>query len=84
MKRLILSFLFFTNISFSQMVTTWSTTIGGPNNESARDIKQTEDGGFIIAGYADNDGYLVRINSSGDTVFPRDLDILDPSFVIVP
>ena len=75
MKRFILSFLFFTNISFSQMVTTWSTTIGGPNNEWARDIKQTEDGGFIIAGNSNTnsstDGYLVKTNSSGDTLWTK-------------
>ena len=57
------------------MVTTWTTTIGGPNHEGARDMKQTEDGGFIIAGSTDinghSDGYLVKTNSSGDTLWTK-------------
>jgi len=37
----------------------WQNSYGGSNNDAARSIEQTSDGGFIVAGYSDsNDGDL--------------------------
>ena len=56
----------------------WQKCLGGTNNDYARSIQQTSDGGFIVAGYtSSNDGdvsgfhgysdyWVVKLNSSGD------------------
>ena len=49
----------------------WSNTFGGINDDVAYSIKQTSDGGYIIAGstnsfgYGSIDAYLLKINSNG-------------------
>ena len=50
----------------------WSTTIGSAGvNEAGREVQQTNDGGYIVAGYTDGlgtsfyDVYLVKLNASG-------------------
>ena len=49
----------------------WNKIFGGTEGEYGNSVQQTEDGGFIIAGYENTDGYLVRINSSGDTLWTK-------------
>ena len=56
----------------------WQKCLGGTNNDYARSIKQTSDGGFIVAGFTMsndgdvsgnhgwNDAWVVKLNSSGD------------------
>ncbi|HYV91914.1 MAG TPA: T9SS type A sorting domain-containing protein [Chitinophagales bacterium] len=57
--------------------TLWTRTYGDSLDEFAYSVKQTPDGGFIICGYTasfgagNNDVYLIRINSSGDTLWTR-------------
>lgn len=61
----------------SQGQTTWTKTYGGSSNDEASAVQQTVDGGYIVAGItssfgADPDnGYLVRTNSTGDTLWTR-------------
>jgi len=49
----------------------WSQTYGGSNNDGGRSISQTDDGGYIIAGYTTSWGeglediYLIKIDSEG-------------------
>ncbi|MDX2360818.1 MAG: T9SS type A sorting domain-containing protein [Crocinitomicaceae bacterium] len=50
----------------------WTRTIGtAGTQEAGREIQQTSDGGYVIAGYTDGSGtsfldvYLVKLNSSG-------------------
>jgi hypothetical protein len=50
----------------------WTTTIGSSGvNEAGREVQQTSDGGYIVAGYSDGlgtsfyDVYLVKLNASG-------------------
>lgn len=51
----------------------WSKTVGGSKNESAENIIQTIDGGYVIAGYTESFGfggldmYLVKLNDFGNT-----------------
>lgn len=55
--------------------TLWSRTYGGADIDVAYSVCQTSDGGYIATGYTfsfgagQQDAYLVRTNSTGDTVW---------------
>ena len=63
----------------------WEKTLGGNAYETANSVIQTEDGGFIVAGYTssangdvtknhgDRDGWLVKLNSEGEIVWQKTL-----------
>jgi len=56
---------------------TWERTFGGVNTEWADNAFQTPDGGFLISGTTNSFGaggfdfYLIRVNSSGDTMWTK-------------
>ena len=55
--------------------TLWTRAYGGTGDEWARDIIQTEDGGYVIAGFTSsfgsggNDAQVLKIDSGGDLVW---------------
>ncbi len=61
----------------------WSKTYGGPDDDVATSIKQTQDGGFIMSGYnsgqggdvSSNDGFqdywIVKLSATGDLQWER-------------
>jgi hypothetical protein len=55
----------------------WSRSFGGGGvNDYGECVKQTADGGYIIAGYTDSfsssiDLYLIRLNASGNTIWTQ-------------
>ncbi len=56
--------------------TLWTRTYGGPNYDYGWSIQQTADTGYVIGGMTDSFGngeqaYLIKINSSGDTLWTR-------------
>ena len=57
--------------------TLWTKTYGGTSDESGFSVQQTSDGGFIIGGITnsfgagENDIYLIRTNSNGDTLWTK-------------
>ncbi|MDD5528765.1 MAG: T9SS type A sorting domain-containing protein [bacterium] len=57
--------------------TLWTRTFGGTSSEVGNSVQQTSDGGFVIAGTTKSFGagvedvYLVRTNSSGDTLWTK-------------
>jgi hypothetical protein len=57
--------------------TLWTKVYGGTDWEYAYSVKQTSDGGFIIAGFTDSFGaggtdvYLIKTDSLGDTLWTR-------------
>jgi len=57
--------------------TLWTKTYGGTDWDFAYSAQQTSDGGFILAGgtysygYGSQDVYLVKTNSSGDTLWTK-------------
>lgn len=58
---------------------TWSKTFGGVGRDDGRSVVQTEDGGYLLAGYTAcygaglDDVYLVKTNALGETVWTRTL-----------
>ena len=66
--------------------TLWSKTYGGSNIEEATSIDRTSDGGFIISAYtlsfgAGNvDGWLIRTDAYGDTLWTRTYGGTRPDF----
>ncbi len=57
--------------------TVWTRSYGGSGYDEAGGVTEASDGGYLIAGNSDsfgaggNDFYIVRINSSGDTLWTR-------------
>jgi hypothetical protein len=57
--------------------TLWIKNYGGSENDGGSVVRQTSDGGYIVAGYTrsfgagDSDCYLIRTDASGDTVWTR-------------
>ncbi len=57
--------------------TTWTKTYGGSELDIALSVQQTQDGGYIVAGYTRSNGaesddmYLIKTNSQGDTLWTR-------------
>jgi hypothetical protein len=56
--------------------TLWTRTYGGANSDQGRSVRQTSDGGYIIAGVYDwNQSnpqvYLIKTNASGNTLWAR-------------
>jgi hypothetical protein len=71
--------------------TTWTCRCGGFDFETGMCVKQTSDGGYIIAGECasppavNTDGYLVKTDANGDTMWTRniggnDYDIAQPIY----
>ncbi len=58
--------------------TVWSRCYGGPNNDYCWSLRETRDGGFILAGAIDSifqtgphDVYVIKTNAQGDTLWSR-------------
>ncbi len=57
--------------------TVWTKTFGGINDDEAKSVKQTSDGGYIVMGntksYGDSDGdfLIIKTNSIGDTLWTK-------------
>jgi len=57
--------------------TLWTKTCGGINDDKGFSVRQTFDGGYIIAGYTHSYGagqedvYLIKTDSLGDTIWTR-------------
>jgi len=55
----------------------WAKTYGGSDTDESSSIQQTDDGGYIVAGYTrsygagNGDVYLIKTDDSGDTVWTR-------------
>ena len=60
--------------------TTWTKTYGGSETDECQSVKQTTDGGYIIAGTTnsfvagDKDYYLIKTNENGDTIWSKTFD----------
>ncbi len=70
----------------------WQKCLGGPDGDVAYSIQQTNDGGFIVAGFTYsndgdvlgfhgyNDAWIVKLNSSGDIEWQKCLGGTDHDF----
>jgi hypothetical protein len=78
LSKLTLVFLFGSLGLFAQAPdTAWTRTYGGLDNDRGYSVRQTTDGGYIIAGRTwsfgagEYDVYLIKTNASGDTLWTR-------------
>lgn len=65
--------------------TLWTKTYGGTDNDYAYDLKQTSDGGYILAGSGTFgagwwDIYLIKTDANGDTVWTQTFDAVGPDW----
>ena len=56
--------------------TLWARTYGGAGWDQGNSVRQTSDGGYIVAGWTDSYGstdqvYLIKTDSNGDTLWTR-------------
>ena len=74
MKKYLVSSLIILTVavsSFSQPDTLWTKTFGGSNTDCGKSVQQTDDGGYIIAGYTSSYGagadnvYLIKTDAEG-------------------
>lgn len=55
----------------------WVRTYGGPANEEAKSVRETTDGGYIVAGYTksfgagNSDALLMKIDSAGNLLWTK-------------
>ena len=63
--------------------TSWTRTYGGSDDDGGLSVQQTQDGGYIIAGYTRSSGagmadvYLVRTDSTGDSLWTKTFGGID-------
>jgi hypothetical protein len=73
----LLVLIFSQSVSAQPPATEWTQTIGGPNIEGGTSVIQTSNGDFVVIGVTDSYGsgkydiYMVRTDSSGDTIWWR-------------
>jgi len=66
--------------------TLWTRTYGGALEEIAKSVRQTSDGGYIVAGMTSSfgggyyDAYLVRTDANGDTLWTRAYGGTEPDY----
>lgn len=71
-KSLLINFILIFFFSFSLINASWEKTYGGMKNDFGNAIKQTNDGGFIIAGTTESfndtsglDGWIIKLDKYG-------------------
>ena len=68
----------------------WSRVFGGTEREFAPGLRNTQDGGFIVAGSTNSfsagwsDGYAIRLNGAGDTLWTRSYGTAIPESFHLP
>ncbi|HKJ80734.1 MAG TPA: T9SS type A sorting domain-containing protein [Ignavibacteriaceae bacterium] len=66
--------------------TLWTKTFGGSADDYGYSVEQTSDDGYIICGYTESfgsgyfDGWLIRTDSNGDTLWTKTIGGANPDF----
>ncbi|MFC1535703.1 PQQ-binding-like beta-propeller repeat protein [Candidatus Neomarinimicrobiota bacterium] len=67
--------------------TTWTRTYGGNSTEAGHFIEQSMDSSYVIAGYTSSygaggyDGWLIRVNTDGDTLWTKTFGDSSDNFI---
>jgi len=85
MRWIILLVVFCTfSTVFAQVPDTlWTRTYGSNGNDTAEEVRQTVDGGFIIVGVTESNGshaedcYLIKTDGDGNTIWSRTYGVLN-------
>ena len=70
----------------------WEKTFGGSGWDTGKSVRQTEDGGYLVAGWTDSSGsggfafYLVKVGADGGKLWEKTLqaDRFDREFTVQP
>lgn len=49
----------------------WTKTFGGSGDDAGKTVQQTNDGGYMVAGYNSAHFYLIKTNENGDTLWTK-------------
>jgi len=86
--RYILSCVVLVSLSISSLYSaSWAKTFGGTNNDHARSICKTSDGGYIVAGYTTSFGaggwdfLVIKLNSYGNLQWAKTFGGPDSDYV---
>ena len=77
LRKIVTTAAIFLLLTAGHAQNTWIKTYGGTETDRAYDVKQTADGGYIIAGGTASFGkgitdvYLIRSDANGDTLWTR-------------
>jgi len=77
LKVIIVSMIMAGGVYAAQGETLWTRTYGGDNTDGGVSVQETQDGGFIIAGYTksygagDADVYIIRTDGNGNTLWTK-------------
>ena len=53
-------------VAFAQSSLEWERTIGGPYNELSNAVEQTNDGGYVVAGWIGTGYYIQKLGAAGN------------------
>ena len=73
----ILSVAFFLSLSVHSAYGQWAATYGGLNGDYSSSIQQTQDGGYVVAGYTwsfgagDEDAWIIKLDSAGAVTWQK-------------
>jgi hypothetical protein len=68
---------------------TWAKTYGGPFDDSANAVRQTSDGGYIVAGWTDSfdpevrDAWVLKLDSAGEVEWQKSYSAIAPEGIAI-
>ena len=64
--------------------TLWTRFYGGDERDECYDVIETENGDFLLTGYTDGDGHIIKIDSEGEIIWTQTYRDASQIFRIIP